>query len=223
MKTVVKNKIEYVFEYLVLIISNFVPLFGIKLFNWSITEALLYYCAEVCIYEIIIIPKVWIYCYKSDYYSVSTRTGRFFAAVGWNVYNFILLWIILGLLISFAYMEVPGKYAINKNTILIFLKTNYAAFIILLVDYIYHFYRDYFVQKLNYSKREGSDFFEIIIFPAMITLLLAFFAAFERFVMDMKGEDFQFKLIISVLVIKLITQIVIKNRKYIKKDAFYTE
>jgi len=41
--------------------------------------------------------------------------------------------------------------------------------IILFIDYVYHFYRDYFVKKLDYSKREGIVFFEIIIFPAMIT------------------------------------------------------
>lgn len=123
--------------------GNLVPVFGCLFLQWSLRETFLFYAAELCVYELFMLPKIVLFTFQSDEYYIESVIKKIFIALCWLAFHLGLFFLTLMFLMHTAYATSASTASMDWPVVTAFALGNIIPLVILLADYTVIFMTDF--------------------------------------------------------------------------------
>ena len=197
--------------YYLIAFGNLIPLIGYLAFDWSLTESFMFYAAELCAYELVMLPRIVIFVFTSDEYggSVFSLLVKSFL---WLFSHLFLFVIAVGFLVSTAYSFSARVSHFTRDDIFLFIHDNYLVILFIFAEYIYLFCIHYI--KLKEYKLLPSEMYlkEIGVFYMLFLIIMVLIKAITGF-LEIEKLAFQLVMLVIIISIKIFVQLLLKKRK----------
>jgi len=208
-----KNKVSGVkLFYLVTVLINIIPLFGIFILKWNLKEFIFFYIIESFIYEIFMIPKFWIFAFITKDYYGKPFYSKFFNFLLTLIFHVSLFFLSLTILFQAAFHN--EKILLNEamSELFNYLYKNIHFAVLLAGDYFYGFYLDYFKNKEH--KKLTEEHYEVVFYVYYIIyiVILAVTCGISAG-LQLYGSRYRFVFLILIIIIKTLNQIFTRKRK----------
>jgi hypothetical protein len=189
-----------------ILLGNLIPVFGCLFLQWSLLETFLFYAAELCVYELTMIPKIVLFTFRSGEYAGESAVKKAFITLCWIVFHLGLFLLTMMFLVQSAFARSSSSATIDYHEMESFAKRNFLSLIILLVDYSVVWVTDF-----TGIRKKGKAFLQsllaeiCLVYLIVLTVLGIINGAANFFRLDIRNH--QISMLFAVVILKSGAQI----------------
>jgi hypothetical protein len=195
-----------------IILTCCIPPTGFLFFHWDIIQIFLFYCAELVIYELFMLPRIVIFVFISDEYFLECIVKKIGITLAWIIYHVMMFYFTVMFLIHTAFAVSAVTAEFDYQIVVSFIQNNILPITLIFLGTIYDFVFN-FIKRSEYEHiPSGIQMKEIAVFYLVVLVVIALIHVVSV-ALEIQGGIYRTIMLFVVVGGKTLAQLALKKVK----------